>query len=347
MFANVKENFLICQMKPIVLFLSVTLVAFLLTSWLLSFSSDAEKLDLKVNRFEQALFSINEDNDEDFLIKLTENFGTFNEVFASQIMQKGNVTDEQYLQELLAFTQHKDMREAYDSVALLFTDFTTFEQELEFAFWQFSDYFPSYPIPEITTFFGGFNYGVVTYDDNIAIGLENFLGENSKYYQLLGNPEYLRFQKQKKFISSNVMEVWLDEYFQQYLGGRDLLSQLIYKGKIMYCIDKMLPKLLIEDKFRFTTEQMNWVEENEASIWKYIVQEDLLFSKDEQQFRTFVDYAPFAKGMPPQAPGRVAYYIGYKMVNEYMDNNEIDVEGLMYLTDSRKFLQQSKYKPTK
>ena len=92
---------------------------------------------------------------------------------------------------------------------------------------------------------------------------------------------------------------------------------------------------------------MNWVVENEASIWQYIVHEDLLFSKDEQQFRTFVDYAPFAKGMPPQAPGRVAYYIGYKMVNEYMDNNEIDVEELMYLTDSRKFLQQSKYKPTK
>ena len=211
----------------------------------------------------------------------------------------------------------------------------------------FSESFPSYPIPEITTFFGGFNYGVVTYDDNIAIGLENFLGKNSKYYQLLGNPEYLRFQKQKKFIASNVMEVWLNEHFQQYLGGRDLLSQLIYKGKIMYCIDKMLPELLMEDKFRFTNEQMNWVVENEASIWQYIVHEDLLFSKDEQQFRTFVDYAPFAKGMPPQAPGRVAYYIGYKMVNEYMDNNEIDVEELMYLTDSRKFLQQSKYKPTK
>jgi len=347
MFANVKQNFLICQMKPIVLFLSVTLVAFLLTSWLLFFFSDAEKLDLKVNRFEHALFSINEENIEVVSVELEESFGTFNEVFASQIMYKGNVKDEQYLQDLLAFTHDKDMREAYDSVALLFTDFTAFEQELEFAFWQFSDYFPSYPTPEITTFFGGFNYGVVTYDNNIAIGLENFLGKNSKYYQLLGNPEYLRFQKQKKFISSNVMEVWFNEYFQQYLGGRDLLSQLIYKGKIMYCIDKMLPELLMEDKFRFTNEQMNWVVENESSIWQYIVHEDLLFSKDEQQFRTFVDYAPFAKGMPPQAPGRVAYYIGYKMVNEYMDNNEIDVEELMYLTDSRKFLQQSKYKPTK
>ena len=339
MFANVKENLLICEMNRIVFFLFIIVFP--------SCTTHKEKLDLKINRFEHALFSINQKNVGVVSEKLEENFGTFNEVFASQIMQRDILTDEQYSLELLAFTQHKDMREAYDSVAVLFTDFTAVEQELEFAFWQFSDYFPSFPTPEITTFFGGFNYGVVTYDDNIAIGLENFLGENSKFYQLLGNPEYLRFQKQKKFISSNVMEVWLNEYFQQYLGGRDLLSQIIYKGKIMYCIDKMLPDLLLKDKFRFTNDQMSWVEENEASIWQYIVHEDLLFSKDEQQFRTFVDYAPFVKGIPGRAPGRLAYYIGYKMVNEYMDNNEIDVEELMYLTDSRKFLKQSKYKPIK
>ena len=339
MFANVKENFLICKMIRIVFFLIILA--------LFSCTSNRQKLDLKINRFERTLFLINESNIEVISEELAENFGTFNEVFTSQIMQKGNLTNKQYLQELIDFTHHKDMREAYDSVDVLFADFTALEKELELAFWQFSDYFPSYPVPEITTFFGGFNYGVVTYDDNIAIGLENFLGEDSKYYQLLGSPNYLRFQKQRKFIVSNVMEVWLNEYFRQYLYGSDLLAQLIYKGKIMYCIDKMLPELLMEDKFRFTNEQMNWVVENEASIWQYIVHEDLLFSKDEQQFRTFVDYAPFAKGMPPQAPGRVAYYIGYKMVNEYMDNNEIDVEELMYLTDSRKFLQQSKYKPTK
>ena len=30
-----------------------------------------------------------------------------------------------------------------------------------------------------------------------------------------------------------------------------------------------------------------------------------------------------------------------------MENNEVDTENLMSLTDSRKFLKQSKYKPTK
>lgn len=323
------------------------IVLFLIVVLLFSCASDKEKVDLKVNRFEKTLFAINNDNVEEFASKLETDFGTFNEFFATHIMQKGNLTDTQYHKELLAFTQHNDMREAYDSVALLFANFSKIEEELEFAFGQFSVNFPSYPIPEITTFFGGFNYGVVTYDNNIAIGLENFLGKNSKYYSLLGNPAYLRFQKQKKFIISNVAEVWINNHFQKYIGGRDLLSQLIYKGKVMYCIDKMLPESSMQDKFRFSKSQMDWVEANEASIWHYIVHEDLLFSKQEKQYRTFISHAPYAKGMPVESPARVGYYIGYKMVSDYMHNNEVNIEDMMRLTDSRGFLRQSKYKPTK
>ncbi len=334
-------------MKPIVLFLSITLVTFLVVSLIFSYFPVDKKVKLKVNRFEQELFSITNDN----LIKKSNSwntiFGSFTEVFATQIMNSSQLTTTQYYDELLAFTQHKDMREAYDSTAIVFDDFSEFEHSLELAFGQFTNEFPSYPLPEITTFFGGFNYGVVTYDNNIAIGLENFLGTNSKFYQFLGDPQYLRFQKQKKFILSNVMEVWYNEHFQKYLLGRDLLSQIIDKGKAMYFIDKMLVNISLEDKFRFTKSQMDWVIKNEASIWEFLVHEDMLFSKKEMEFRSFVNYAPFAKGMPQEAPGRVAYYIGYKIVNEYMNNNEIDIEELMYLTDSRKFLQESKYKPTK
>ncbi len=334
-------------MKPIVLFLSISLVAFLVASLIFSYFPEDKKVALKVNRFEHELFSITTDN----LIEKSNSwdtiFGSFPEVFAAQIMNSSQLTTVQYYDELLAFTHHKDMREAYDSTVVVFDDFSDFEHSLELAFGQFINEFPSYPLPEITTFFGGFNYGVVTYDNNIAIGLENFLGTNSKFYQLLGDPEYLRFQKQKKFILSNVMEVWYNEHFQKYLGGRDLLSQIIHKGKAMYFIDKMLVDISLEDKFRFTKSQIDWVIKNEASIWEFLVHEDMLFSNKEMEFRSFVNYAPFVKGMPQEAPGRIAYYIGYKMVNEYMDNNEIDIEELMYLTDSRKFLQESKYKPTK
>jgi uncharacterized protein YjaZ len=51
--------------------------------------------------------------------------------------------------------------------------------------------------------------------------------------------------------------------------------------------------------------------------------------------------------MPDDAPARVAYYIGYKIVEDYMQNNKISIQDLIYLDNSRAFLQKSKYKPKK
>ena len=236
-------------MKQILLSLGIVLLAFFATSWFLKSNKLSERVDLKINRFDEELFSITHENLQEKMLAWENDFETFPEVFATQIMNSSQLTTAQYYDELLALTLHKDMREAYDSTVVIFDDFNEFEHSLELAFGQFTNDFPSYPLPEITTFFGGFNYGVVTYDNNIAIGLENFLGVNSKFYLFLGDPEYLRFQKQKKFILSNVMEVWFNEHFQKYLGGKDLLSQIIHKGKAMYFIDKMLVDISLEKDF--------------------------------------------------------------------------------------------------
>lgn len=309
--------------------------------------SNTNSVDLKINRFEKELFSIKTQN----IIQKTEdwdkNFGSFNEVFSSQILRANNLKGEVYYNSLLNFVQNKDMREAYDSTVYLYSDFKDIETGLEFAFSRFLEEFPRYELPEITTFFGGFNYGVITYDNNIAIGLENFLGKNSRFYKYLGDPHYMRFQKQKKFILSNVMEAWFNRCFQHNLTEKDFLSQIIYKGKMMYFLHTMLPRLSPADKFRFSSEQMSWVEDNESAIWEFFIKEDLLFSNNENSFRSFINYAPFAKGMPNEAPGRVAYFIGYRIVEEYLLQNKITLEQLINLTDSRKFLSKSRYKPRK
>ena len=107
-------------------------------------------------------------------------------------------------------------------------------------------------------------------------------------------------------------------------------------------IHKMLPGV---DDGPIVSQIQVPIEENETGIWEHFVQEDLLFSKKENEFRSFVNYAPFAKGMPKESPGRVAYFIGYRIVSEYMKNNKIGLDKLISLTDSRKFLQESRYKP--
>ena len=329
-------------MKKILFFL-----IFIFVLYLLFRKENIDQINLNFNRFEQVLFSINSENANDKLQLLEEDFGTFNEVFEAHIIQRRSVSDTAYIQEIFQFINHPDMREAYDSVALIYNDFSDIQQELTSGFSHFHYFFPSYPIPDITTFFGGFNYGVITYDDNIAIGLENFLGNNSEFYDLLQDPKYLRFQKQRRFISSNVMEAWLNEHFQYTLVSRDFLSQMLYKGKVMYCIDKMFPDISLENKFRFTKEQMQWVIDNEGNIWAYFMDNELLFSLYEQEFRTFLNYAPFAKGMPNEAPARVGYFIGYKIIVDLIKNSDMSLESVMNMHDGREILNLSKYKPSK
>ena len=120
-------------MNRIVLFLFLILLLLLIGY---SLEEEKVKVDLKVNRFEKVLFEINNDNVDALASRLEADFGIFNEVFATQIMKKGTLTATEYYNELLAFTQHNDMREAYDSVASLFADFSEIEEELEFAFGQ-------------------------------------------------------------------------------------------------------------------------------------------------------------------------------------------------------------------
>ena len=327
--------------------LFLILVLIFIIIWFFKPTEKSLKIDLKVNRFDLEVFSLNQNNIIEKTSKWDSIYEGFPDVYTSQILNISSLDKGQYYNDLLTFVKHSDMREAYDTTLLLYSDISDIIFDLELAFGKFAYTFPKFPIPDITFFFGGFNYGVITYDNNIAIGLENFLGNRSKFYQYLATPEYLRFQKQKKFILSNIMEVWFNEHFQKYLGGRDLLSQMIYKGKMMYFLDYLLPKKNLANKFRYTSDQMKWVIDNETNIWEYLIYEDLLFSKNENEFRTFLSYSPFAKGMPREAPGRVAYFIGYKIVCSYMENNKVSIEELMYLNNSQEFLKRSKYKPVK
>ena len=172
-------------MKRVVFVIFGIVIVFLATNCFFSPFNKVDKVKLKINRFEHELFLINKDNVIEKTNKYNQEFGSFNEFFTNQIVQISSLNQNDYHNALLAFTKDKDMREAYDSTALFFSDFSDIKCDLELAFGRFSSSFPSYPIPEITTFFGGFNYGVVTYDNHIAIGLENFLGQGSKYYQYL------------------------------------------------------------------------------------------------------------------------------------------------------------------
>ncbi len=308
-------------------------------------SDTAKTKAIKIYRFEQTLFTTDSIKIKDDILEWETELGSFFESFNQEILRT-NSQSAGYRDEILSFVYHPDMREAYDTLMKKYPNVDFLERDLADAFDRYKHHFPERKAPRVITYFTGFNFGVVTNDSILAIGLDYFLGKDCCFYKRLSFPEYMRFKNQKKFILPYCFEAIANNEFGAFDRGNDFLSQMIYKGKIMYFLDVMLPQLPKADKLRFSKKQIAWCEDNEQSIWAYFIQNDILFSTDIKQYNSYINYSPFAKGMSNKSPGRIAYWLGWKIVDEYMANNtSLTLEKLMQNINAQEILQQSGYKP--
>lgn len=329
--------------RTIFLFAILFLVALYFLIQKKTATSNANELD--IYRFEQSLFETNEQKIDNDILLWEKRLGSFFESFNFEILRT-NSKQENYKNELLQFTTHPDMCEAYDTLIEKYLNIDFLEREMAIALGTYTEHFPKKKTPTVITYFSGFNFGVVTNDTILAIGLDYFLGKNCSFYKRLNSPEYMRAMNQKKFIMPFCFEAIVNNEFNQYDRAADFLSQMIFKGKIMYFLDVVLPEISAADKLRYSKTQFKWCQENEKNIWTFFIEKELLFSTEIKRFNSYINYAPFAKGMPKDSPGRIAYFMGWKIVNDYMDSNpSLSLQTLMQNINAQEILQQSGYKP--
>ena len=130
---------------------------------------------------------------------------------------------------------------------------------------------------------------------------------------------------------------------------KTLLAEMIYAGKELYLKDLILPKYTDSDKIGYTPEQIKWSEENEGYMWRYFLEDQLLYSTDSKLSNRFINPAPFSKfylEIDNESPGRVGAWIGWQIVRSYMKNNEVSLDQLLQM-DATEIFNQSKYKPKK
>ena len=81
-------------------------------------------------------------------------------------------------------------------------------------------------------------------------------------------------------------------------------------------------------------------------MWTYLLEHKLLFSTDYMTIRKLVYPAPFTVYFTNESPGRSVVWIGYKIIEGYMENNkDVTLLQLMQESDYQKILRKSNYKP--
>jgi len=287
-------------------------------------------VSIKVERFDKAFFetTVNE------LPKIKKQFPLFFPQGISDSIWVNKIKDPIW-------------HEVYVEVQKKYPDFESEQQEIEDLFRHIKYYFPRTKTPKVITLINEMDYHAkaVYADSLVLISLELYLGKSHKFYEF---PEYLR----QNFENSQILPDIVSSFALAKVrppSDKSLLSLMIYSGKELYLKDAFLPNYADADKIGYKAEQIKWCEDNEEYMWRYFVENKVLYSSDSRLPNRFINLAPFSKfylEIDNESPGRVGTWIGWQIVRSFMQNNEVSLSQLLQM-DAVEIFNKSKYKPRK
>ena len=303
---------------------------------------DTPEITIKIKRYEKALFSVNPNNLKTELKPLMKDFGIF--------LGGANLTDSVKLLDMKGYLTDPQIQEAYHVAIKEYPDLIDLEKQLSLAFKYYKHYYPERKIPAVYTYVSGYAYEapIQFADSALIIGLDLYLGKNYKIYKLLQLPVYKTERMQREFIVRDCMKEIGTKQIDFSKVGNTFTDKMIFEGKAIYFVDAMLPDTPDSMKIGYNSKQMEWCLKNESNIWSFFVDKNVLYSTDPSLFKKFIDDAPFTSTFSKQSPGRIGAWIGWQIVQAYMEKNpKVSMPELMKENDAKKILSKSRYKPKK
>jgi gliding motility-associated lipoprotein GldB len=238
-------------------------------------------------------------------------------------------------------------RELYTEVQKKYSNFGSVQKELEVLFKHIKYNFPQTKTPKVVTVISEMDYNkkVIYTDSLVIISLELYLGKEHKFYQF---PKYLKQNFEQNQILPDVVSSFSIQRISP-VSDKNLLSQMIYFGKQLYLKDVLLPEYNDAVKMGYTLEEIKWCEENESYMWRYFIENEMLYSDDQKLANRFINPAPFSKfylEIDNESPGRVGAWMGWQIVRSYIKNNEVSLVQVLQL-NAKELFEKSKYKPKK
>jgi len=234
----------------------------------------------------------------------------------------------------------------YKKTLEVFDKMEEIQEQISITFGLVNSFFPKFKNPKVVTLNSQDQYeNRIIYNDSLLlISLDQYLGFD--YYPEI--PEYIAYNMTKKYISNDVSEK-ISQKLVSRPNDRSLIAEMIYHGKIIYLTDLFSPYNEDHIKFHSSLQKINWAQENESYIWGYFVENDFLFNSGNELKSRFITFSPFSKfnlEIDKFSPGSIGKWLGYRIVDSYMKNNNVEI-GQLLQDDFYKIFSKSKYKPKK
>ncbi len=300
------------------------------------------EIESELVRFDK-LFTQNDSISTSQWKKISNQLPYFVSIFNQQIL----VTDS--IESLYAANRFKSYFDSTELSVIVRNEFENFPE-----FEQFTDVqkrltvlIPTYEPVKLVTMISGFNYKTMLLDDEIATGLDLYLGDKIDYTGLNSIFfEYTRHRFHRSYIVPDLTTSIVDDLFPDVGEYNTFLKRILYEGKKLALKQGVQPHVDPATIIGMTEEDYQWCEDNEEQIWQYFVSQELIYSNDIHQYKTYVFDGPFSSGMPEEAPALTGNFIGWKIINAYRKNvpNQSFTE-LFANTNESNILKESNYRP--
>jgi len=233
-------------------------------------------------------------------------------------------------------------------VDMAFTNSNVLEDEIELLFQHLKYYYKTFQTPRIITVTSDVDYRnkTIVTDSIVLIALDTYLGTDHEFY--VGMHHYLK----QNFRPSQIVADLATQYAEQEIfqvKRKSFLDEMVYYGKQLYFKDVVIPFKDDEEKIGYTKAQLDWAIANESNIWRFFVEEELLFDSNPKLVERFINPAPFSKfnlEMDSESPGRLGQYLGWQIVRSYMKNNDVTLQQIL-TANAADIFNNARFKPRK
>jgi gliding motility-associated lipoprotein GldB len=294
---------------------------------------DTSNIDVEfmINRFEQDFYDHGGENLEELKNKYS-------------LLFPDNTPDSIWMAKI----NDRDEQELYSETQKLYSSFSDIESELRSLFQHVTYYNPLFNTPDIITGLSNidYDYRVIYNQELVFISLDVYLGSTHPFYGDF--PSYIKQNNVRERIIVDVASAIIDSQIKP-LTNRSFLAKMIHEGKKLYLLELYLPLKSEAVRIGYNKIKYDWALTNEEQVWKYFIENNLLYSTDTKLNKRFLEDAPFSKfyiSEDKNSPGRIGQWIGMQIVRSFMANNDVSLSDLL-LKNEEEIFKKSKYKPRK
>lgn len=301
-------------------------------------------VEVKIKRFDLDFIALDTTKIVDGLQGLERRYPAFYPFFLSDILMMNPIDTLDNATQIKDFLKNTIFAKVHEDVKSTFKETSDIEEKLSTAFSYLHYYFPDNRLPEVYFFVSGFNREFIQNKSFLGVGIDLYLGANYPVYKDLSH-DYLIPNMRREMLVTDILSTILHNEFT-INSDTDLLNTMIYEGKILFLLSIIMPEISVENITGFSKEQLNWFKVHEKEVWGSMVANKHLYSTDNLLISQYIHKAPFTSPVSQSAPGKLGVWMGWQIVQYYMQNNkQVGLQDLMYNSSAHYILEHSMFRP--